>query len=90
MNIFKEVYKTLIDFVVDLRSTRNQLIWIATGLFIYSVIRGVDAATMGIVAGLLTIIYTFYFASKHNQAKHEHEIKMIDKNNNGIDDSEEE
>lgn len=89
MNIFKEIYKTLIDFVVDLRSTRNQLIWIATGLFIYSVIKGVDAMTLGVVAGLLTIVFTFYFASKHSEHKNNHELKIIDKNNNGIDDSEE-
>lgn len=89
MNIFKETYKTLIDFIVDLRSTRNQLIWIATGLFIYSVIKGVEAVTLGIVAGLLTIVFTFYFASKDSQARHEHELKIIDKNNNGIEDSEE-
>ena len=90
MNIFKEIYKTILDFIIDLRSTRNQLIWIATGLFIYSVVKGVSGTTLGVVAGLLTIVYTFYFASKHNQSKNEHEIKIMDKNNNGIDDSEEE
>ena len=79
MNILKEIYKTLVDFVKDLRSTRNQLIWIATGLFIYSVIKGVDAVTLGIVAGLLTIVYTYYFASKNNEHKQKHELEVMDK-----------
>lgn len=82
MEILKEIYKTLLDFIVDLRSTRNQLIWIATGLFIFSVFKGVDPITLGIIAGLNTILYGFYFKSKSDQHKKPDVIQTIHK---GID-----
>lgn len=88
MKILKEIYETIIHFIRDLRSTRIQLVVLATGIFWFSIIKNVDHITLGIIAGLLTMVYTYYFASTHNQAKHEHEIKMIDVNKDGIDDSE--
>lgn len=77
MNILHEIYKTLIDWIVDLRSTRNQLVWIAVFLFMWSVIKGVDPLTLGIIAGLLTVVFAFYFQSKFNEHNHKHEKDML-------------
>jgi uncharacterized membrane protein YraQ (UPF0718 family) len=76
LNIFKEIYKTLVDWIVDLRSTRNQLIWIAVCLFIWSVLKGVDVTILAIVAGWMTTIVGAYFYSKHQEYKNAHEIKL--------------
>ena len=62
MIIFKEIYKTLVDWIVDLRETRKQLIWISMFLFMWSAVHGVDNTVLLTIAGLLTIVFTFYFA----------------------------
>lgn len=78
MNVFKEAYITIIDWVKDLRETRKQLIWVATFLWIWSVLKGVDAVSLGIIGGLLTITYTFYFAGKNQEEKNKHEKSLLE------------
>lgn len=80
--LIKSIGDLIINLIEDCKSTRNQLIWIATGLFVYSVIKGVDGVTLGIVAGLLTIIFTFYFASKRDEHKKPDVIQTVFK---GVD-----
>lgn len=77
MNIIKEAYATLIDWVKDLRETRKQLIWMATFLFMWSVLHGVETTVLLTVAGLLTIVWTFYFASTNTKYKQEHEKWIV-------------
>jgi hypothetical protein len=44
------------------------LITISTALFIFSVFTKIDPITLGIIAGLNTIVYSWYFQSKNHQA----------------------
>jgi hypothetical protein len=77
MNILRETYITLVDWIKDLRETRKQLIWMATFLFMWSVIHGVDTTVLLTVAGLLTIVWGFYFAGTNSKYKQEHEKWVV-------------
>jgi hypothetical protein len=78
MNIFKEIYTTLCDWIVDLRSTRVFLIWIAIGTFIFVVLTGQDIKVILTVAGWMSVVLAFYFDSTKHQAKLDHEKYLND------------
>ncbi len=65
----------LIDCLKDLKSLRVWLIlwaYIFNGVILYLVyLNKADYKLSGIGIGLLTIVYTFFFASKNSQAKME-------------------
>lgn len=65
----------LIDCLKDLKSLRVWLIlwaYIFNGVILYLVYAGkADYKLSGIGIGLLTIVYTFFFASKNSQAQME-------------------
>lgn len=76
--LFKTIGEVIIDLINDLKSTRNQLLWMATWLFCWCVGRGVETSVLLTVAGLNTIVYTFYFQAKNNEANHQHEKDILD------------
>ncbi len=99
METIKKYFKLLDNIICSLLDDFSHLrFWLIILGYVFNIlILGMvylgkaDYKLSGIGIALLTAIYTFYFASKDKQANHEQEIKikMIDKNNNGIDDAEE-
>ncbi len=84
MNIIKKYFK-LIDNIItnildDLTHFRVWLVIFAIFLnllMMYLVaFKGVDYKAFICSFGAITIAYTFYFASKQNQSKQDHEIKI--------------
>jgi flagellar biosynthesis component FlhA len=82
MKILNNIYDLLNDIIKDAKSTRERLIWISLGVFIFCVIRGVDVMTLGIVAGWMTSIIAFYFVSKHNE--HTNNMKKYEMENTKV------
>jgi len=78
MKILHEIYVTLIDWIKDLRETRKSLVFLATGLFMWAVVHGVETPVLLTIAGLLTIVYTFFFASSHSKATKQHEKYIME------------
>lgn len=70
----------VVDFLTDVKSVRYQLIFWAFVLNFYVldlVKQGkADYKLAAVTVGLLTIVYTLYFASKHNQAVMENNNKQ--------------
>ena len=62
----------IVDFLGDLKSLRYWLVimaWVFNFYIAYAVIHsGLDWKALSISGGFLTIVYTFWFASKHNEA----------------------
>jgi hypothetical protein len=68
----KLVDDIFVDFLQDMKSLRYQLVIWAFILNFYVLTLVADGKAdyklAGITVGLLTIVYTLYFASKHNEA----------------------
>jgi len=66
------IHLFIIDFLDDIRSLRYQLvIWaFILNFYVLKLVEGgkADYKLAGITVGLLTIVYTLYFASRHAQA----------------------
>jgi hypothetical protein len=62
----------IVDFLGDLKSLRYWLVimaWIFNFYIAYAVINnGLDWKALTVSGGFLTIVYTFWFSSKHNEA----------------------
>jgi hypothetical protein len=62
----------IVDFLGDLKSLRYWLVimaWIFNFYIAYAVIHnGLDWKALTVSGGFLTIVYTFWFTSKHNEA----------------------
>ncbi len=78
-NKFKLIDKFVDDALNDIRSLRFQLLLISVGLNIWIIKQIVCCGlnyTIGITSlGLLSIVFTYWFAASHNQAVNEHKKK---------------
>ena len=63
----KLIDNILNDFLVDLKSLRFQLVIVAICMNIYFFRHGATDMVMSVALGLLTIIFTYWFASKHKE-----------------------
>ena len=72
----------VVDFLTDLKSLRYQLIiwaYIFNFVILYLVFIGkADYKLSGIGIALLTAVYTFFFASKHNEAMLKNQAQQSD------------
>ena len=75
INKFKLIDEIINDFLKDLKSFRCQLIYFAyifNGVALWAVIfKGIDWKILTVTFAVLTIIYTFFFASKQKQIENE-------------------
>lgn len=61
----------IVDFLVDIKSLRYQLVLAGFAFNVYLFKHGASVTVMLAAIGLLTAIYAMYFASKHHQAQME-------------------
>lgn len=78
MKLLKLLYEVLLDWINDLKETRKQLVFIGTALFVWCVFMKVETSVLLTVAGLLTIVYTFFFQSNNQRFKQDHEKYIIE------------
>jgi len=62
----------VVDFLKDIKSLRYQLVLAAFAFNVYLFSHSATPGVQMTAIGLLTAVYTMYFASKHNQAQMEH------------------
>ncbi len=83
-NILKKYSKLIDDIIVDvlkdLKSLRYQLVvWaFILNFYVLNLVKDgkADYKLAGVTIGLLTIVYTLYFASRHSQATMENSKKI--------------
>lgn len=72
---FSLVDDIVVDFLTDIKSLRYQLVLAGFAFNIYLFVHGASVNVMLAAIGLLTAVYTMYFASKHHQAQMENQTK---------------